>query len=265
MSEPVEQAGEAVEEAAPVEVVNEQPEKAEDSTVEAVEESTEEKKGDLPKGVKHRFKVLTERNKAYERELAELRQQNEEIKKSIGQAKPKEVSRDQFASEAEYVQHLAREEAKRLYYDEVVKPQEMHTKAKAAEQAELAKWNEKVAEQIDDIEDFSKVVSSSSADLSQEALGAIMDSDLGPQIAYYLAKTPDEAERLEGKTGRALDRAIVRLELKVEQSTTQIPTTKPTRPSKAPAPIGKPSPTPLANNAVSIDDWVKQRRAQLYG
>lgn len=252
--------------APPAEGVSDENQDAElNATSEKVEEQTEKRDGDLPKGVKRRFKVLTERNKAYEEQLAASQRQIEELRRLVETITTKPKAKEDFANESEYMRHLAQEEAKRLYSEQFEKPRQMHEKAQKAQQAALAEWQEKVAEQFSDVSEFSKVVSSAEVDLGEEQLNSIMESDLGPKIAYYLAQNPDEAERLVGKSGRALDRAIVRLEIKVEQDAPQQTTRQTNQPTKAPKPIGRPSAEPLSSKPVSIDDWVAQRRKQIYG
>lgn len=91
---------------------------------------------------------------------------------------------------------------------------------------------------------------------------AIQDSDLGPEVAYYLANNPEEAEKLTGMGIVAMNRALGRIESKLESSKETKATVRTTN---APPPI-----KPLTKNAsttvdpyntnMEADDYAKWRR-----
>ena len=63
---------------------------------------------------------------------------------------------------------------------------------------------------------------------------ALLESDLGPQVSYYLAKNPDEADKLEGMNLIQTNKFIAKIEAKLESQTSDAPVVKTT---KAPPPI----------------------------
>ena len=66
-------------------------------------------------------------------------------------------------------------------------------------------WDDRVAEVSKDLKDWRDVVSASRVPMSQELMMTIMESDLGPEIAYHLAKHPDEASELTLQLANALE------------------------------------------------------------
>lgn len=99
------------------------------------------------------------------------------------------------------------------------------------------------------IPDFAEVVGKANIDVRQEVIDAIKDSDHGPDIAYHLAKNPDEARRLSQMDTRTLDRAIGRMEADFAAKGTAAPAPA-ARTTNAPAPArtGAPAAAAPANN-----------------
>lgn len=98
-----------------------------------------------------------------------------------------------------------------------------------------------------------------------EAMGmVIMDSELGPEINYYLGRNPKEALRIAKLGPYAAAREIGKLELKLEQ---QPPTKK--QPSNAPEPITPVKPkAPVSDDPSDNDDintWMTKRRQKTRG
>ena len=64
--------------------------------------------------------------------------------------------------------------------------------------------------------DFDEVVFEMGFPKSEVMTNAILDSEVGPQVAYYLANNPDEAEKIAELPPISALRAIGRLEAKFE-------------------------------------------------
>lgn len=252
------------------ESATEQPEteKAEGSTEGSTEGNTEAKKEEgeaLPFGVKKRFATLTKRNRDYENQISVLKNEQAQLKQAIEEfasSKPK-PTRESFENDEQYIAYLASEEANRIYQKKVAEPQRLHQSALEAQNQKMAEWNEKVSESFEDPAEFSKVVSAADAPMPKAVLGAIMDSDEGPKIAYYLAKNPAEAEKVSSLDGKRLERAMLKLEIKLEDANLQ--DTQKANVSQAPAPMGRPADTSLSNAPSSIEDWIKARQKKIYG
>ena len=120
-------------------------------------------------------------------------------------------------------------------------------------------WNQKLQKASKDIPDLTEAIESSDVPMTQVMGRAIMESDVGPQLAYYLATHPDEAEDIAALGPLATVRALGRIEERLSVK-------KPAKPSGAPAPI-----TPSGQKAqaskdpanMDYDDFVKFRRAQI--
>lgn len=129
-------------------------------------------------------------------------------------------------------------------------------KAQAAQQQTVEGWNKRVA--AADIPDFHDVVAASDVPMTQVMQQAIMESDLGPKLAYHLATNPEEAEKIARMTPIGAVRALTLIEEGFK---------KPVAVSKATPPI-----TPVGSKATSIkslldtkdfDEFTKRREAQI--
>lgn len=66
-------------------------------------------------------------------------------------------------------------------------------------------------------DDFDEVIESYDRPLTIGMMQALVDSEIGPQVAYYLAKHPKEAQRIEKMTSLVeINKAIGKIEAKVE-------------------------------------------------
>jgi hypothetical protein len=99
--------------------------------------------------------------------------------------------------------------------------------------------------------DYEEMIASSDVSVSQPVTDAIIESDVGPQVLYYLAENPDFTRALAEKSITAQLRAIGRLEAKFEKSEAAKPSVKEpvAKRSNAPAPI---NPLRAASNASDI-------------
>lgn len=173
-----------------------------------------------------------------------------------------EPKADDFASYEDYVRALAKHEAKQLVRAE----RESARKAEQAQATQTA-WQQREAEFAKTAPDYVEVVGTSEVTLPQHVLEAVAESELGPQLAYHLAKNPDVAEKLRGMSERAAMREIGRLEASITSAPAPAPAAPPAaRPTNAPPPV-KPVAGPGASAAVdvakmSMDDYVKHRRQQ---
>lgn len=77
-------------------------------------------------------------------------------------------------------------------------------KAREAHEAEIASWNTKWTtartEAIEKYPDYVEVAEAENVKITGEMAAAILQSDNGTDVAYYLGQNPDEAERISGLT-----------------------------------------------------------------
>lgn len=114
--------------------------------------------------------------------------------------------------------------------------------AQERQRAELAKheeatktWQQKEETVRTRYPDYDEVIEEASdVFVSQNAIDAILDSNLGAEIRYYLAKNPDEAEATRGMSPLAAIRHIGKIEAKIELAKSTNPTVKA---SSAPPPV----------------------------
>lgn len=105
----------------------------------------------------------------------------------------------------------------------------LNGKMQEARAAALELYNERAMEFAARAPDFVEVVSQSTAQLPNEGIDLVMQSEYGPQIAYHLARNPAEARRIaQSGSPQEMARLIGRLEGRLSQApakrTTQAPT-----------------------------------------
>ena len=175
-----------------------------------------------------------ERRIQAETELRLLREQYQARQPKAEEASD-EPQREKFNSYEEYIEaratwraEKAAEERARKILEESRK-EETESRDKQSQEAKVREWNAKLDKARDEIEDFEEVCADSEAPVTKPMSDAILESDKGPLIAYYLAKNPEEAERISKLSPSKQAAAIVNLEDKVSRPVKQ--------PSKAPDPI----------------------------
>lgn len=213
------------------------------------EEVKEPQKEDvLPKGVQKRIDRAVKQKYEAEARANELERRLQQIEQRIPQ-QPKndgEPRLEQFDNIEDYVSAKARFIAKAELNETLTAREraEAEQKAQAAQHQTAESWAKRVALATAEMPDFEDVVASSDVQFSSPVvLEAIMSSDVGTKIAYYLASNPDEAEDIAGMTAPNAIRAIGRIEAKLESGKASI--------TKAPPPI---EPTGTKAKAVKMPD-----------
>ncbi|HOK55405.1 MAG TPA: hypothetical protein PKV43_13140, partial [Armatimonadota bacterium] len=120
----------------------------------------------------------------------------------------------------------------------------------AAQAQAAARWAEAVEQARKRYEDFDEVVSVN-VPIPQAAFTAILDSPVGPDIAYYLGKNPDVVRKLNSMVNNpaAVYREIGKLEALLERSNpgTSAKTTPKPKPKPTATPVSKAGTAPLAS------------------
>lgn len=245
----------------PVEAANAEPAVEQGrSEPEAEGEAAVGEKKQNPK-LEKRFSELTK-----QREAARLEAERERSAREALEARLKELEEkvnppkadepdpkpnpSQFNDALEYAEALAEWTA-----DKKLRERDQAELARKAEE-EQSRMRQKFQERLDaaknDMPDYDEMIASSDVSVSQPVTDAIIESDVGPQILYYLAENPDFARSLADKTITAQLRAIGRLEAKFEKSEPapkQVPKEPVAKKSNAPAPI---SPLKAGSNPSDI-------------
>jgi hypothetical protein len=156
-----------------------------------------------------------------------------------------------------------------LRQEEKVKKQTEEQEKNKTRQADIdRKFYARVNKVADKLPDYQEVIRSADLSLQTPVLEAIKESDIGPEIAYFLAKNPSEAERIAamGSMSSAV-REIGKIEAKLSE--TPPPTQKPTKQvTLAPEPIkptgGNTAPTKKDYGEMSVEEYMKQRTSETF-
>lgn len=217
---------------------------------------TEERKQN-PK-LEKRFSEITKQREQARQEAAQEREARQKLETEIAairqQQQPQQVKSadekpqpSQFVDAFEYAEALADWSAEQALVRR--DREDLQRRADEAQQKVISSWAQKVATAKAEIPDFDDMVASSGVAVSDPIRDAILESDVGPQILYHLAKEDDLARKIASMSPNAALREIGKLEAKFEKQ----PETRPSNPvgkSKAPPPI---SPIRNAGSANNVE------------
>lgn len=170
---------------------------------------------------------------------------------------------DQFDNFEDYMSARVAFEAEKVVETRLSRVQQAEAarKAQEAQSRVLTSWQDKQAAAADKYTDFEEVVGESDAPVTQAMSQAIVESDFGADIAYYLAQHPDEAKAIAQLSPIRQVAAIGKLETVVSAP----PAKKVTQ---APAPIvptgskAKADKDPSAMTDAEFAQWRKRQIAQ---
>lgn len=206
---------------------------------------------------------LLEKITSMEQSINELRTKPKADASAATEAAPK---RDDFDTYEDFIE--AKAEWKAL---ERVR-QEFETREKSAKEAEGKSKQEKAQKEFEkataarieagrkSYADFDAVINEAFDDglipAGSPLHYALVEDDAGHDLAYHLAKNPDEAERIAALPERQMLRELGKLSLKLADK----------KPSDKPAPIDpvgnrRPPGTALRDD-LSMDEWVKRMQAK---
>lgn len=262
MSDELEQADiDEVEAAATDEVESgedETPEGADDADTKDGEPKAKEEDEDdkLPKGVKKRIDTLTRQRYEREARIADLERQISEISQKQQAATP-EPQLDQFDTFDAYVDALADHKAKAKVSE--------HQKAATVQQEQVAavdSFKQRATEFAKGVEDYDQAfVVAAQLPIAPETALAMVNHEIGPQVAYYLGKNPNEGYRLA-----TLSPAMQLMELgTIIAKLKTAPPVK--RVSQAPAPaktVQSASKSTKSDDEISTKEWMDKRSKQVH-
>lgn len=207
------------------------------------EEVTDEPKEKKPNPkLERRFSDLTKQREQARAEAQREREAREALETRIKELEAKanpapqdtnqEPQPEQFADMYEYAKALAEYTAdKRL--DERDR-EEKARKAAAEQEGKFKAWADRVNAAKNDLPDFEDMVQSSDVRISDPVRDAIIESEHGPKILYYLAENNEYAKKLSEMSVVSAVREIGKIEARFERTK---PESKSVNVSKAPAPI----------------------------
>jgi hypothetical protein len=221
----------------------EEPEKKEEAKPEPKAEEQpkpEEKKEDpIPKGVQKRIDRAVREKYEAQAEAKMLKERLDRIEQNIQErvAKPIDNSEpriDNFDDFDKYVAAKAEWIASKKI-NETLNERERRSaeeRAAAAHYQAVDGWNQRLEKATAELPDFKEVIESSDVPMSDFMRDAIVESDLGPKVAYWLANNPDEAKKIASMSPLATVKAIGRIEERLESQAKA-----PKKPTAAPAPL----------------------------
>ena len=192
----------------------------ESTQVEPKQEAVEGEGDKKPNPIRARIDKLTkDRHEAERKALFYQNALEEQTAKAQKVEKP--VKAD-FTDEEAYIEALTDfkvAESAKKQHEGFVKEQSEMSKQSAARSAEQA-FAERARSFAEKAPDFDEVMSATTATFANEAVTAIRDSDMGPQLAYYLAKDQKEAERIGALPPLSQVRELGRLEERLSKTPT---------------------------------------------
>lgn len=202
-------------------------------------------------------------------ELDELRQQMQTAQAMPAPKDPDpKPERSQFVSDEDYQEALTDWKVDQKLAER--QQQEQQARMSAAQQQMQDNWTRRLNAAKADLQDFDEVVGKSEIDLPNHLYVALVESDTGPELAYYLAKNPDEAQRLKAMSPTAALRMLGKLEDRLAEEEAPAKDEKKESPkpetSKAPPPIEplKDASTPVEKptDKMTYQEYKAHRQAQ---
>lgn len=201
----------------------------------------------------------------------EARLYKERLEQLEAQARPQQQrvagapTLDQFDNFEDYMSARVAFEAEKVVETRLTRVQQAEAERKAQETHHrvLTSWQDKQAAAVEKYADFEEVVGESDAPVTPEMRQAIVESDFGADIAYFLAHHPEEAKRIAQLSPIRQIAEIGKLELKASAPVVKRPTATPPPVN----PIGtkaKAEKDPLDMTPTEFAKWrkgqIKQRR-----
>lgn len=201
--------------------------------------------------LERRFSEITKQREAAREEARLEREQRERLETRVkeleGKVTPQaqapqddigeEPTPDQFSDMYEYAKALAEYTADKKMAER--DQQDLNRKAAAEQEVKFKAWADRVNAAKSNLPDFDDMVQSSEVRVSDPVRDAIIESEHGPQILYYLAENTEFAQKLAGMSLVSAVREIGKIEARYERDAkATVPDVKPVvGKSKAPAPI----------------------------
>lgn len=228
----------------------------EDAESEADSEAEKESKS------QRRRRLRREKEQEANRKIVQLETENERLRQRAQSLKAPDPRR--YTSDAEYAADLAAYKVRKQ--DIEAESQRINADYTDAETTERGAFSESVdtfmAEGTEKYQDFQAVAKSDNLKVTTIMAEAIMESDLGVDVLYYLGKHPKEAAKIADLSPVAQARAIFGLEGKVKAQSA------PPR-SEAPPPVkpvrgGSAAPAKPVSQ-MSMSEYAAYRQKQIAG
>lgn len=240
------------------------PESAPETTQADTAEDDQEHK--LPKGVQKRIDRLTREKYRHQaelevarRELETLRNRQPEQRQTTTQEGAPKA--EQFSSYEDFLEAKAEWKAEQKVAEVLSRQAESNKRQSAqAEQSKLQQsWEKRVDEAIGIYDDFEEVALSPDVPITDTMSQAILRSEKGADVAYYLGKNREVAAQIAGMDPLSAAIAIGRIE-----ATLARPAAKKATGAPPPInPVGSRSAPAKDPEKMSTEEWMKWRNSQV--
>lgn len=195
---------------------------------------------ELPTGIKKRFAKMTKEKYAMQQELDALRNQVT----SLGKKPEPEYTREDFGSDEEaYINYKVEQGINKQLETTATKQNEAYQAQSAQEQFQ-SEFKSKVDSFAEELPDYVNVVANAEIEYTPDEVQVIMESPIGPKIAYVMATNDTLADQFQAlPSQRARDRFLMKLENQLETPIA----IKPRTPASAKPVSSAPKPAPKLN------------------
>lgn len=226
--------------------------------------ATDEQKEKKPNPkLERRFSEITKQREAAREEARREREARESLEARIKELEAKvnppaaqpddelgpEPKPEQFTDMYEYAKALAEYTADKKLIER--DNEEKARKAAAEQEAKFKAWADRVNAAKNELPDFDDMVQSADVRVSDQVRDAIIESEHGPKILYYLAENAEFARKLADMSVVSAVREIGKIEARFEKTKAEPEVNAVVGKSKAPAPI-----TPLRGAVSKVDAGV---------
>lgn len=239
----------------------------EDNDEEKTQKAEEAEPKDDKNGVQKRIDDLTRQWRTEQREREALEKEIQELRAKRAESEEIKTLADFEYDDAKYQRYLFSEATKRAEAaaERKLKNHDTEVSEQRARQ-EFAKREQAFTKEV---KDYQQVVYREDLRVTDAMKAEIMDSELGPEIAYYLGKNPDVADRIASLPERQSIREMVKLESRIEGEKRKAAAKKvseaPPPPSKIKATESsqKIDPTSPDSDKLSDKEWFEKEEARL--
>ena len=152
---------------------------------------------------------------------------------------PKRPDPKDFETYDEYSEALTdwKVEEKLRKRDEDRQTEQKQSEFKAAQQSKVERYEEGIAEAQKLHDDFDEVIEDYDGPLTIGMQQALLDSDIGPQVAYYIAQHPKVGEKMAKMSILQINKEVAKIEARLERQQGDDEGAADKKTTKAPPPI----------------------------
>jgi hypothetical protein len=211
------------------------------------------------KPISERMSELVNQRKAAESDAQQAKRERDELRARLeaatARAEPVKEEprpdRTKFASDEDYIEAVAEWKAdQRLAKRE---REQAEAQAKTERDQLVKNWQKAQERARVEIEDYDEVIKASDVNLPGHLHQAILESDIGPHLAYYFASHPDEAKRYSAMTATRSLRELGKLEDRLADDADDAPAPQKAAPTPAVEKSKAPAPTTPVKDGRSVD------------